>query len=118
MNFINIENIVTEPITVDYSDIPACVDESDYRPDAEQLRSLKITGQVSSVSPVYDSDGDINAVTDDVVMLRQGKLDKAEVETLRKNIIDSAVADGEKAHANEVSKAIDNTLGIGNVEGN
>lgn len=118
MSFINIYNECSEPVVVDYSDIPTCVDESDYRPDAEQLRSLKITGQVSSVSPVYDTDGDINSITDDVVTLRQGKLDKAEVETLRKNIIDCAVAEGEKAHASQVSKAIDNTLGIGNVEGN
>lgn len=117
MNFINIENTISEPVIVDYSEIPTCVDESDYRPDAEQLRSLKITGQVSSVSPVYDTDGDISSVTDDIVRLRQGKFDKAEVETLRKNLIDSAIVEGEKSHASQVSKAIDSTLGINN-EGN
>lgn len=105
--------------SMDYSEYPTCVDESDYRPDAEQLRSLKITGQVASVSPVYDTDGDINSITDDIVTLRQGKLDKAEVETLRKNIIDSSVLDGKKAHDKAVSDAIDSTLGVNSVnEGN
>lgn len=56
------------------------VDDSQFRPDSEQVRAFQLTGSGSSGNPQYDDNPD--AVTDLEVQIRSGKLDKAEISQL------------------------------------
>lgn len=91
-------------------------DQSCYRPDSEQVRALKFNPVGTGVTPLYDyPDGvvpDDDTVSDTIVAIRSGKLDKAEVDTLKQSLIDSAVNDSKLSHDKAVSDAIDKTLGI------
>ena len=95
---------------------PVVVDQSSFRPDSEMVRSFKVNPQGERTSPVYDyNDGlvpDDDPVSPEIVAIRQGKLDRADVERLRQNILDSAKNDADYRHAKQVVDAIDKTLGI------
>ena len=56
------------------------VDDSQFRPDSEQVRAFQLTGSGSSGSPQYDENPE--AVTDLELKIRSGKLDKAEISQL------------------------------------
>lgn len=60
-----------------YDDV---VDRSSFRPDSEQIRNFALSSTGAYGSPVYDKD----EPSDDVVRIRSGKLDKAEVGILMK----------------------------------
>lgn len=93
------------------------VDESNFRPDAEQVRALKFNpaGGIAA-SPVYDyDDGKVpkdDKVTDTIVALRSGRLDKADVDKLKRDI---GVTGSENAKALKDAKlrdAVEKTLGV------
>ena len=75
------EVVLTAPI---YDDI---VDISTFIPDSESTRVGASSGQGSSFNGSYDGD---NLPSDDVVRVRSGKLDKAEVAKLAKNKLEIA----------------------------
>lgn len=75
------------------------VDKSQFRPDSEQVRLFKNSGQGSSGNPHYDSDNGDEMPTDLEVRIRTGKLDKAEISQIQqglKNDIKSDVSDTKK----------------------
>lgn len=100
-----------------YKNIPSVTDKSQYRPDAEAVRSLKFNpaGGDGSV-PMYDyPDGKVTKdkeVSQLVVAIRSGRFDKAELAMLQESIIAQAKADNEKAHMDKVAAALDKSLGI------
>ena len=102
----------------DYSDYPDCVDVASYRPDGEAVRAFKTLGTSDGSTLQYDyPDGVVpedDAVSDVVLSLRSGKLDKAEVQTLMDSVSASAVSESDKIHADKVSAAVDKVLDVGN----
>lgn len=89
MQFMNLSNGWTQK-NVDFSSLPTVVDVSSYRPDAEQVRAMKFNPVGSSATPLYDySDGKVpkdDPATLEIVALRSGKLDRADVDRIKANI--------------------------------
>lgn len=91
------------------------VDYTNYRPDTEQLRSMKVTGdQVTPVSGMYDKDP--SQVTPEMLLLRSGRLDRADVQKLQFEFAEKAKSEQKtaknKAKAEATDKAISDALGI------
>ena len=67
-----------------YDDI---VDKTEFRPDSENVRSARASGGAMSGGGLYDfPDGvvsDSDSVTKEIIALRNGRLDKAEVQVLK-----------------------------------
>lgn len=59
------------------------VDRSTFRPDSEEVRAFHMTGQGSNSNPVYDSDSSDTMPSDLEVLIRSGKLDKAEISQIQ-----------------------------------
>lgn len=101
---------------VNFDTVVNVTDPSQYRPDAEQVRALKFSPQGSGVTPIYDyPDGEVpqdDTVTDELVALRQGKLDKAEVEALKDSIISSAKSENDKKLEEKRLEKLDSLLGV------
>lgn len=86
-----------------YDDI---VDKTEFRPDSENVRSARASGGAMSGGGLYDfPDGvvpDSDGVTKEIIALRNGKLDKAEVQALKDQT--------DKALKNAVSEAKEKKL--------
>ena len=67
-----------EKLKIHYDDI---VDRSQFRPDSENVRLFRLSGQGSEGTPVYDSDE--NTPTNLEVQIRSGKFDKAEISQMQ-----------------------------------
>lgn len=111
--------IVNRPL--DYSTVQPVVDASTFRPDSEAVRSLKFQPQSSDLTkPVYDyPDGNIpddDSISPEIIALRSGKLDKADIPQVKQNIIEKAKASGEADKADKMLKAVEKTLGISESE--
>lgn len=115
MRFINVFSGVSKSAV--YADVRKVVDLEEFRPDSEKVRSFKInpTGSGGSM-PLYDyPDGKVpndDTVTDLVVSMRSGKYDKADIDNIRKNVIESSKRDSDSAHSRKIVKALDSVLGI------
>ena len=76
-----------------YDDI---VDKTEFRPDSENVRSARAAGGAISGGGLYDfPDGvasDSDSVTKEIIALRNGRLDKAEVQALKEQT-DKALKD-------------------------
>lgn len=76
-----------------YDDI---VDKTEFRPDSENVRSARASGGAMSGGGLYDfPDGivpDSDCVTKEIIALRNGRLDKAEVQALKEQT-DKALKD-------------------------
>lgn len=101
----------------DYSSTPQVTDVSEYRPDSESVRALRVTGQLpTSDSLLYDyNDGKVtvdNTPSDLVLTLRSGTLDKADIQTIQSNLSDNAVDEVKASHDAAVSDAVDKALGV------
>lgn len=111
---------------VEYDDI---VDDSDFRPTAEQIRDNEFRSNGSAIDPdslQYDYDaGKVikEKVSDVVLLLRNGKLDKADVQVLNealtnkleKSAQDKKNADvlaSEERAAKNRTAALDKALGV------
>lgn len=111
---------------VDYDDI---VDDTDFRPTAEQIRDNEFRSNGSAIDPdslQYDYDaGKVikEKVSDVVLLLRNGKLDKADVQVLDevlKNKLEKSVQDkrdadvlaSEELAAKNRTAALDKVLGV------
>lgn len=107
-----------------YDDI---VDKSDFKPDSENKRSVRASGGNAGLKGVYDSDEKsksddlLTKLSDVELMLRSGKLDKADVQVLReayneisaKNIDskkDEAALKASDARSAKVDKILDSQL--------
>ena len=106
-----------KPLKVDYSNVPDVVDRASFRPDSEAVRALKYRPSDGSVgNPVYDYvDGKIpknDPVSNDIVLLRSGRYDKAEIDKVKQKIIDDAKATGDEQLAEAVRAAVLKNLGI------
>lgn len=103
-------------VSPDYSSLPTVTDVSNFRPDSEQVRALKFNPQGSGSTPVYDyPDGkvpDDDPISMEIVALRSGKLDKADVDRLKDNILKNAEKDSENALIKKVEKSFLETLGV------
>lgn len=101
---------------VDFSKVTNVTDPSQFRPDAEQVRALKFSPSGSGVTPVYDyPDGEVpkdDTVSDELVAVRQGKLDKAEVDALKDSLIDSAKIESDKVLEKKRLEKLDSLLGV------
>ena len=116
MNFKNVSNgnVYSGP---SYAEYPVVSDLSSFRPDHEMVRAYKFNpAPAGGSTPVYDyPDGQIpddDPITPEIVALRQGKLDRADADALKENIIQSAKQDSDRAHAEKILGAIDKSLGI------
>lgn len=115
MKFKTISNDWIENL-IDWDDVHTVADVSSFRPDAEQVRALKFNPQGSGSTPVYDyPDGKVpedDPISDTIVALRSGRLDKADVERIREGILKDANSKADKEHADKLAKAVDKALGI------
>lgn len=102
--------------SIDYGLIVPVVDYSNFREDAENIRALKFNPVGAGTVPVYDyPDGVVpsdDTVSQELVLLRSGKLDKAEIDSLKEKIISDELDKNDKAHSDKVSKAVDKVLGV------
>lgn len=82
------------------------VDKSDYRPDTEDTRAKRLTSFVADSSDgLYDyPEGfkdDLPIVSSEVIALREGRLDKADVQRIRSELQETANKDLADAKAKE-----------------
>lgn len=104
-------------LKVDYSNVPDIVDRASFRPDSEAVRALKYRPSDGSVgNPMYDYvDGKIpknDPVSNDIVLLRSGRYDKAEIDKVKQKIIDDAKSTGDEQLAEAIRAAVLKNLGI------
>uniref|UniRef100_A0AAU8AWP1 Uncharacterized protein n=1 Tax=Dulem virus 233 TaxID=3145710 RepID=A0AAU8AWP1_9VIRU len=114
MDFINVvTNYKFDGFT---SKVASVTDTSSFRPDSEQVRALKFNPQGSGSTPVYDyPDGSIpddDPVSDEIVALRSGKLDKAEINSLKDKIINDAKRSKDENEISQASKSLKELLGV------
>lgn len=113
--FINIFSGYVYP-TVCFSEELSTVDKSSFRPDSEQVRALKFNPQGSGSTPVYDyPDGKVpkdDPISPEIIALRSGRLDKADVEKVKESIIDKARYESDSSMAESAKKALTKVLGL------
>lgn len=101
---------------VSYKNVRDTVDRASFRSDSEMVRSFKFNPQGERTTPVYDyNDGQIpkdDTVTPEILALRSGKLDKADIDYLKNQVLQNAKNDSDAQHAQAVVKALDEALGI------
>ena len=116
MNFINVVSTPYMPPV--YCKVREIVDLQEFMPDSENVRAFRISGSSggSGSVPLYDyPDGKIpknDTVTDLVLKMRSGKLDRADIDNIKRDLINKAKADTFKAHSDKVLSAIDKVLGL------
>ncbi len=115
--FKNVANYDYVQPMLDYKNIESATDVSTFRPDAEQVRALKFNPQGgSNTSPVYDYpngyDFETDNVSDLIVAIRSGRLDKADVKRLKEQIENEAKSDKALKDSNALMNAIQSTLGV------
>lgn len=109
----------------EYDDI---VDDSDYKPTAERIRDNDFRGGAGGATDEglydYDANKPINEKVSDVeLLLRNGKLDKADVQKLNENLDEMLTSQAEKARDKKLleaseqasknrTKALDEALGV------
>lgn len=100
-----------------YDDVQSVCDYSQYRPDAEMVRSLKFNPEGANQEPVFDYPKGTpekgKEVTPEIIALRSGKLDRAEASQLADRIIKSAQMENDKANADKITQAVYKAVGIG-----
>lgn len=113
--FINIFSGYFYPV-VCISEELSTVDKSSFRPDSEQVRALKFNPQGSGSTPVYDyPDGKVpqdDPISPEIIALRSGRLDKADVEKVKESIIDKARYDSDNSMVENAKKALTKVLGL------
>ncbi len=113
--FINIYSGYVYPV-VCLSEELSTVDKSSFRPDSEQVRALKFNPQGSGSTPVYDyPDGKVpkdDPISPEIISLRSGKLDKADVERVKESIIKKAKDDSDNSMAENAKIALTKVLGL------
>ena len=119
MNFINVTNNV--PIwRIDYSEVPQIVDLSSFMPDAEQVRSLKFNPAGERTTPTYDyNDGvvpDNDTVTPELIALRSGRLDKADIDNIKKSIYKDSKDEMDSKRSEKMLEAVEKQLGLSDSE--
>lgn len=93
------------------------VDESNFRPDSEQVRAIKFNpaGGLAG-TPMYDyPDGKVpkdDKVTDTIVAIRSGKLDKADVDKLHRDILATGIKTTAELKDAKLRQAVESTLGV------
>ena len=99
----------------DFSEIPFSTDVASFRPDSEAVRSLKFNpsgGDASTLEYDFKDGKDDGKISDVMLTVRSGKLDKAEIQTLTDSLKDSS----EKASKDSLdalrSEKVDKVLGI------
>lgn len=109
-----------------YEDI---VDDSDFKPTAEKIRDNNFNSAGSAIDPStlpydYPANKPINELVDDVSLaLRNGKLDKADIQKLNELVSDKLLSDNKSHVAKEAlkeaekatknrEKALDNLLDV------
>lgn len=115
--FKNVANYDYIQPMLDYDSIESATDVSTFRPDAEQVRALKFNpAGGSSTTPVYDYpngyDPEDDNVSDLIVAIRSGRLDKADVKRLMEEIENDAKSDKALKDSNALMSAIQSTLGV------
>lgn len=98
------------PISSSSSDIKydEVVDKSQFRPDSENVRLFRLSGQGSEGTPVYDENG--VTPTDLEVQIRSGKFDKAEISQMqisKKNELNKEISENYKKDVQELTKKLD-----------
>lgn len=102
-----------------YDDI---VDKSDYKPDSENKRAARSVGTAGEKG-LYDFEPDENSdfkkVSSSELLLRTGKVDKADVQKLKEEALESAASDVDKKkdlqkleEAEQRSRKVDEILGV------
>lgn len=98
-----------------YDYIHKVVDDSEFMPDSELVRSAKFapSGGDGSI-PLYDyQDGKVpedDHVTSLLLKIRSGKLDKSEVESIKNAILESAKKDTLDAESKKLLDSIKSTF--------
>lgn len=91
-----------------YKNETSPVDLASFRPDAELVRSMKFnpSGAIST-EPLYDfKDGvDNGKVSDIMLALRSGKLDKAEIAAIQRALVQQGVQNVDAKNKDAVEKA-------------
>lgn len=101
--------------SMNYDVIPSVVDDSEFCPDSEMVRSAKFSPSGGDGStPLYDyPDGkvpDNDKVSSLVLKIRSGKLDKADVEKVKEAIFNAAKKDTDAADNAALKQAVKDTL--------
>lgn len=106
---------IWDPGKQTYDDI---VDDSDFKPTAEKIRDNNFSSAGSATDPStlpydYPANKEVSNLVDDVTLaLRNGKLDKADIQKLNDLVTDKLVSDNhthaEKTALEEAEKAIKN----------
>lgn len=121
MNFINVVSTPYKPPV--YSKVREIVDLQEFKPDSENVRALRTSGSSggSGSIPLYDyPDGKIpkdDTVTDLVLKMRSGKLDRADIDNIKRDFINKVKSDTSKVHSDKVLSAIDKVLGLNDSTG-
>lgn len=119
-----------EPMPVQtYDDI---VDDSDYKPTAERIRDNDFRGGAGAATDTglydYDADKPIKEKVSDVeLLLRNGKLDKADVQKLNESLDEMLSSQAEKSREKKIleasekasknrNAALDEMLGVNSVD--
>lgn len=104
-------------VPMSYKKITKVVDDSDFLPDSELVRALRVSGNAAGDEPLYDYDDGVvpkdDSITPEIVLLRSGKLDKAEVQTLQNSLVQSGVDLASKDKNEAITNAVADALGIG-----
>lgn len=119
MNFINVSNNL--PIwRIDYSEVPQVTDLSSFMPDSEQVRALKFNPAGERATPMYDyNDGTIpdnDTVTPALIALRSGRLDKADIDNIKKSIYKDSKNEMDSKRSEKMLDAVEKQLGISGSE--
>lgn len=103
-----------EPMS--YENVIKVVDDADFLPDSELVRALRVSGSGASDNLLYDYDDGVvpenDTVTNEVLALRSGRLDKAEVQTMKDALIRSGVDMAKQDKTDAINKAIGDALGV------
>lgn len=116
MRFVNNDNGVYVH-GVSFAGAVDVVDRSSFRPDSERVRALKVNpASGESSTPKYDyNDGQVpkdDPVSDIIVALRSGRLDKADVDALKRSIREEVQRSADDARIKKVNDKMSEILGL------
>ena len=105
-----------------YDYIHKVVDDSEFQPDSELVRSAKFAPSGGDGStPLYDyPDGNVpenDKVSKLILQIRTGKLDRADVDRIKEVIIEEAKSDTVKAENKALLDAVKSTFMTDKKEG-
>lgn len=103
-------------VPMSYKDVLKVVDDADFLPDSELVRALRVSGSGSSDNLLYDYDDGVvpenDTVTSEVLALRSGRLDKAEVQTMKDALVRSGIDLAKQDKSDAINQAISDALGV------